>query len=310
MNRKEFGKLISALRREHLVLDVLDNSWKHWTRQQLVDECQKFESGFIIDIDTISNIENGRRAILSPELLSLMANVLQLTSGEKKEFFLAATGLDDKDIYPEYDDTQKTLEIFFSIMENFQAPAFIADQYWDIIAVNRAIMEVYDMKIGNFVELKAPSITKFNMMRILFSPEFDEQKELLGDGWEKFAINSAILFRSSTLRYRANEYFKALYPKLCTFPDFKASVQRNIKPKDNFLVDNMFINLDNPKYGFMQTISTSLMAATPFGELQLSTFTPLSQETSKIFAKICKQGNPVFPLLPNWPAHRDGFLKA
>ncbi len=310
MNRKEFGKLIAALRREHLVLDVQDNYWKPWTRQQFVDECQKLNSGFMLDTEALSNIENGRRAILSPEILSLMANVLQLTSGERKEFFLAATGLDEKDVYPQYDDTQKTLETLLATMEKIQAPAFIADQYWDILAVNQAIMNVYDMKMENFIEINAPAITKFNMMRILFSPEFDEQKELLGDKWEKFALNSAILFRSSSLRYRATEYFQVLYPALCEFDDFRVYIQRNIKPKDDYLVDNMFINLDNPKYGSIQTISTSLIAATPFGELQLSTFTPLGQESAKIFTAMCKKGNPVFTLLPNWPENRKEFLQS
>ena len=115
-------------------------------------------------------------------------------------------------------------------------------------------------------------------------------------------------FAPHRLDIEADKYFQALYPKLCEFKDFKAYVQRNITPKDDYLVDNMFINLKNPKYGLMQTISTSILVATPFGELQLSTFTPLSKETAKIFTEMCKDGNPVAVLLPNWPEHRNAFV--
>ena len=88
-------------------------------------------------------------------------------------------------------------------MENFQAPAFIADAYWDVIAINKAIADIYDLTVESFTESSDSPITQFNMMRILFSPQFDEQKKLLGNEWEKFALNTALLFRTSSLRYRS-----------------------------------------------------------------------------------------------------------
>ena len=66
-------------------------------------------------------------------------------------------------------------------------------------------------------------------------------------------------------------------------------------------MDNMYITLNNPRYGRIQTVSTSLLAATPSGELTLSTFTPLNKETIEIFTGIYEQGNQVFTILPNWP---------
>ena len=309
MNRKEFGQLVKTLRQEHLTMDIRGGYFKPWTREQFAAECQKISGSDIVDFETLVNIENGRRTNLQPEVLIIMADALKLTSGERKEFFLAATGLDAKAIYPQYDDVQKTLDTLLTIMQGLQSPAFITDQYWDILALNKAVMDVYDIQMESLMATSVPPITQFNLMRILFSSEFDKQKDLLGDGWERFALKVALLFRSVSLRYKASKYFQTLYPKLCEFDDFRTYIQRGITPKDNYLMDNIFINLNHARYGLMKTISTSLLAATPYGELQLFTFTPLSPETIKIFTQICEQGgNTVFLLLPNWPENRNVFL--
>jgi len=295
MNRKEFGKLIIALRREHL-----DRYLKPWTRQQFAEECGKLSKGYLVDEEVLTGIENGRRA-LSPEILVILADALKLTSGERKEFYLAASGVDDEDIYQQYDDTKRTLKNLLLIMGKLQSPAFLADQYWDIVAVNQLLMESYNVDTEDFLSPDANPATRFNMMRVLFSPEFDEQKKALRDRWDKFASNTVTLFRASTLRYRATEYFQFLYPQLCELDDFRAYIQYPIKPNDDNFIGNMFITLNNPHYGQIQTVTTSLIVATPSGELEISTFTPLNKETVQIFTDMCEQGNPVFTLLPDWP---------
>lgn len=305
MNRKDFGKLVVALRREHV-----DPHFNRWTRQKFVEECQKVGNGFVVDEQVLANIENGRRVNLSPDLLSVMATALKLTAGERKEFFFAAIGLDEKAVYSSDHGVVKVLHNLLAIMEQFQAPAFLSDSYWDIVAVNRALVAVYGLNIEDVVNSKVDPMIMFNMMRILFSPEFEEQKKILGQGWEKFAINACTLFRTSSLRHRGDDYFQVLYPKLCEFDDFKVYVQRRFKAKEDYLTDNMLITLDNPNYGTMNTVTTSLMAVTPIGELQLSIFTPLGEETNKIFATICKEGNQVFSLLPDWPEHRVRVLQS
>src|SRR3990172_1994372 len=80
MNRKDFGKLLSTLRQD------LD-----WTQFELSEYAD-------IDEAVVSQIERGVKRHFEPELLFRLANALQLTTLERREFFLAASGLDQNQI--------------------------------------------------------------------------------------------------------------------------------------------------------------------------------------------------------------------
>jgi hypothetical protein len=287
MHRKKFGKLVTVLRREHL------EKQKPWSRLRFSEECK-------IDEEILSNIENGRKTVLPPDLLLNMADGLKLTSGERKEFFLAATGIDEQKIYHPLDTPQLALEQMLTLMDKLQQPAFLVDQYFDIVAVNLMVLEVYNVNVNDFLNPAADAVTRFSLIRFLFSSEFAEQKSMLGKHQENFMANTVMLFRAASLRYRAGEYFQHLYSHLNAFDDFKKFTQT--MPKDEHYVDNnMYIMLDNPRLGAMNCISSSVAAATTAGELKLFIFTPLNEETARIFGKLARQGNYVFHSLPDWP---------
>jgi len=288
MDRKKFGKLISALRKEQL-----DRYNVSWTRQRLADE-----SG--IDQEILANIETGRRAILYPDLLVQLADALNLTSGERREFFLAASGVDEEHIYQPLDTSKTALGDMLAVMDKLQQPAFLVDQYFDIVAVNPMVLEIYNVNVNNFLDPESDPVTRFNLLRFLFASEFDEQKAMLGVFREKFTMTTLMLFRASSLRYRATEYFLRLYRHLYEIEDLKTYIQR--KPKNERYVDNnMFINLDNPRLGEIRSISTSVTIASTAGELKLFALTPLSEETAKIFTSLAHLNNYVFQPLPDWP---------
>lgn len=288
MDRKKFGKLIIALRRERL-----DRHFTSWTRQKFSEE-----SG--IDQEILTNIETGRRAILYPDLLIKMANALMLTSGERREFFLAASGVDEQAIYHPRENPRTALENMLAIMDDIQQPAFLIDSFFDLVAINQMALEIYNVNITNFLDSQSNPKTRYNLIRLLFSSEFDEQKTMFGKSREKFAMNTIMLFRTTTLRYRASEYFQYLYPHLYEIDDFKNYIHYLLKD-DDYMNNNMFITLNNPRIGSVQSVCTSLSATSTHGELRLLTFTPLSEETSKIFANLAQQGNFVFQTLPDWP---------
>src|SRR6266498_2734333 len=80
MNRKEFGELVAALRQD-----------LNWTQFQLAEYAD-------VDDAVISQIERGVKKFLEPQLLFQLANGFQLTTLERYEFILAASGLDEKQI--------------------------------------------------------------------------------------------------------------------------------------------------------------------------------------------------------------------
>src|SRR5215216_642718 len=80
MNRIEFGELVSTLRQD-----------MGWTQAELAEYSE-------IDDAVISQIERGVKKFFEPNLLFCLANALQLTTLERREFILAASGLDEKQI--------------------------------------------------------------------------------------------------------------------------------------------------------------------------------------------------------------------
>jgi transcriptional regulator with XRE-family HTH domain len=288
MDRKNFGKLIVALRQEQL-----DEHNASWTRQRFAEE-----SG--IDQDILANIETGRKAILYSDLLVQIATALKLTSGERKEFFLAASGVDEEHIYHKLDSPKSALADMLAIMDKALLPAFLVDQYFDIVAVNLMVLEAYNVNVNDFLDPKSDPVTRFNLLRFLFAPEFNEQKAMLGAFREKFAANTIMLFRAASLRYRATDYFLRLCRHLCEIDELQTYLQR--KPKNERYVDNnLFINLDNPRLGAIRAVSASVTAASTAGELRLFVFIPLSEETAKIFSNLAQLNNYIFQPLPDWP---------
>ena len=92
MNLADFGKLISSLRKEHE-----DEDGAPWTQKRLAEECGRAGESFVLTENIISSIERGKRNPDRDVLLALAA-ALRLTSSERREFFLAASGVEAADL--------------------------------------------------------------------------------------------------------------------------------------------------------------------------------------------------------------------
>ena len=80
MNRRQFGELVAALRQ--------DLGWTQFELAEFAD----------LDNAVISQIERGVKRHFEPNLLFQLANAFQLTTLERREFLLAASGLEQKQI--------------------------------------------------------------------------------------------------------------------------------------------------------------------------------------------------------------------
>jgi len=74
MDRKEFGKLIAALREEHLEFSA--RGMGVWTQAKLAKEANLPEK-------TISQIEQGRKMNLDAQTMTQLARALKLTAAEQ-----------------------------------------------------------------------------------------------------------------------------------------------------------------------------------------------------------------------------------
>ena len=129
MNRKEFGQLLSTLRQD-----------MGWTQFQLAEYAQ-------VDEAVVSQMERGVKKYFEPELLFQLANALQLTTLERREFFLAVSGLEQKQMVrqptaamaTDVFNVREILDKMIALTGQVRLPAFLCDVYGDVIAANKII---------------------------------------------------------------------------------------------------------------------------------------------------------------------------
>ena len=130
MDPVDFGKLIASLRKEHE-----DEEDVPWTQEKLAEESNKTAGVELFSGDIVSAIERGKRNLDQQTLLAL-ADALQLTSGERKEFFLASSGIDNERIARPDHDPEEVLDNLLQTIRQSYLPAYVVDSYCDVVAVN------------------------------------------------------------------------------------------------------------------------------------------------------------------------------
>lgn len=292
MNRRDFGELVSTLR-----LDL------GWTQFQFAEYAG-------VDVAVISQIERGVKKFFEPELLFCLANALQLTTIERHEFFLAASGLEEKQllrqptagISTDVFDAQKILDRMVNLTGEIMLPAFMVDCYSDLIAANFMMTTFYSVPPALLEDAgKVPG--GYNTTRLNFGRDLGWRRQIKGN-WDAYAVNSMRAFRESSFRYRATPYFKYLmkafrnpveYP---LFDRYWKMVSSTEQDKD--------MNLDHFRYehnefGPLSYIASVTVAVTSFGNLYLVQNLPLDRHTDDVFGRLKAEAGQGFMRLASWP---------
>ena len=290
MNRTEFGKLLAVLRKQHR--DAHDN---------LYTQAKLAEATGLSEV-VISNLERGSKEKLDPDILLKLANAFKLTTQERKEFLLAASHIDQGQIYRTDHLVQRVLDALVPILEQLHTPAYISDGFGDLIYVNPIALAVYNLPVHVFQNTPSDQPTRYNLMRLLFAPEFAAQRNMLEATWPAFAQQTMSLFRVACFRYQAHPYFREqLLPELTNAPLFRQFWQASRAEKDDLFTNFSEITLNHPEWGPLRFVSSPLRANTLFGDLTLYAFHALGAETAEICFKIAeKVGTSAIPLAP-WP---------
>lgn len=292
MNRRDFGELVSTLRQD-----------MGWTQFQLAEYSE-------IDVAVISQIERGVKKFFEPDLLFCLANAFQLSTLERREFILAASGLEKKQIVRQPSavvttdvfDAQKILERMVGLTGEIRLPAFLVDVYSDVIAVNRMMLAFYDVP-SSMLEAAAGIPGGYNTARLNFGRDLIARNHI-SDHWDYYATNSMRAFRANSLQYRAQPYFKYLmkaFRNPVEYPFFDRFWKR-VSSTDH---DNE-VNLDQFSYyhnefGHLKYIASTTTAITSFGNLFLTQNLPLDEHTEEVFNQLkLKAGLGVVQLAP-WP---------
>jgi transcriptional regulator with XRE-family HTH domain len=295
MNRKQFGELVAALRQDF-----------GWTQFQLAENAE-------LDDAVISQIERGVKRYFEPKLLFQLGNAFQLTTLERREFFLAASGLDQEQIVRQPSaamatdvfDVGKVRDKMIELTGQVRLPAFLSDVYGDVIAANNIILSFFKVP-PEYLEQADRIPAAYSTVRFNFGKDLVARSHVV-DNWDRFALYSMRTFRECSLRYRAQPYFKYLmkvfrnqneYP---LFGRYWKMVSSNEQDKEATL--DSFSYRHN-EFGQINYISSSIVAITSFGELFLVQYLPLDQKTSQVFEQLAQRAGQAAMTFAPWPEKR------
>ena len=293
MERKEFGKLLSMLRQD---MDL--------TQFQLAEYAQ-------LDEAVISQMERGVKKYFEPELLIKLANSFHLTTIERREFFLAASGIANGQIVRQPSaalmtdtiNSEKVLARMVQIIEQLNIPAFIMDVYADVLAVNNSAFTFFNTPLD--LVASASSIAGgFNTVRMMFGKEL-YMRSRITENWDHYAVGSMRFVRENSLRYRAKPYFQYLmksfrnpveYPLFNRYWKLVSSFEQDRESN----VD--VFSYTHDEYGLLRYATSTTVSITPHGELFLNQYLPLDDHTRRLFEDILKKsGMGVLAPLASWP---------
>jgi transcriptional regulator with XRE-family HTH domain len=298
MNRKQFGQLVAALRKEHY-----DELGAVWTQAKLGEEARLSES-------LVGNIERGAKANLEPDLLLGLAQALRLTTGERYEFFAAASGVDPSEVSQKSTAPTTGLHALLEIMADAQLPATVFDVYSDIVAINHAaaVLGGAQQLFANAHNIANPLM--FNSTYHYFAPEFEVQRRKMGSEQEEFANRYIMNFRINSLRYRAEPYFRYLLTNLMRSNTFQRHWRQvHLLDTDHFM-DTVPLSLDDPALGRLYFTTSAVVSMTKYGPLRLLLYAPMDRATTAVFQKLMQNGGGKIYPLPSWPHKKvpDGFV--
>lgn len=296
MNRKEFGKLIAALRKEHF-----DEDGNRWTQAKLAELAQQRDPHTPLNETIIGKIERGERATLDDRVLLGLADTLALTLGERREFFLAATGLENEQIYATKRDPQKILASVIEMMADIQLPALLVDNYLDIIGINAILVKLYD---ASQIDLRPRmgQTAGFNLLSFIFSADFEpHRRQMTPRQWHNFAVGNVIYFRRVTLRYRMTNYFVSLFAQLRRSRDFRWFWEQVFYEEKRYFVGGESFRMGTPGASRFSFLTTPLVTLTPHGNLEIITHVPRNTETAAAFHQMALESPSTTYQLSSWP---------
>lgn len=293
MERKEFGLLVAMLRED------MDR-----TQFQLAESAG-------IDVAVISQIERGVKKHLDPDLLFRLANSFHLTTIERREFLLAASGISEGRIIRQPSaalatdtiDANKVLGKMIRIIEQLHLPAFIMDVYSDVLAINMpafAFFQVDTAMIANAHSIPGG----YSSVRMMFGKELAIRSKIT-EHWDAYAVGSMRFVRENSLRYRTKPYFQYLM-KAFRDPNEYPLFERYWKMVSSFEQDRE-ANVDvfsytHTDFGRVTYATATTISITPHGELFLNQYLPLDDHTQSLFEHLLnKVGKGVIAPMAPWP---------
>ena len=296
MNRVDFGKLVASLRKEHENEDGTS-----WTQEKLAQETNLAAGMPIFSRDIICSIELGKRS-LEGRMLVALATALQLTSDERKEFFLASSGIDTSQIACRENDPRKVYSQVIESIKELCVPALVLDSYCNILAVNDILLKLADFPQPIIIQgAKYDPAHSPNLLRFIFSEDVSKYLlKLMGEEFQNCACAAINAFRTFSLAYRSTQYFQDLLQELRKSRLFKQYWSEIYFREKACRFNNINIDINASKAGHLSLFVTFQTMFTTDSELHLFVLTPRDRDTANAFAQALEHSTTVFHLT-SWP---------
>jgi len=290
MDRKEFGKLMAALREEQLEFSI--KGMAVWTQAKLAKEANLPEKA-------ISQIEQGRKMNLDAQTMTQLARALRLTASEQVELFAAAAEVGADTQYILREQANHALQTLVKLIGEIRLPAFIGDHYTNVLASNTLALAVLNVP-ESMIQVAPTLVSGFNLLRVVFAPE-SSFRQLMGDQWAERADASLHYFRKTTLCYRHTERFRTILAELSALPAFRERWFTTQTYAEDLTPTWTTYSYRHPDLGNISFIAHTSTTLTDQGALYLTTYLPCTKETTDLFeAFIRRHGLGVRHFAP-WP---------
>lgn len=286
MKRKDFGDIVRALRREQV-----DENYQPWTQATLAAETG-------LSLEVIRRIERGEKRIIHEEELTLLADVFQLTSMERRQFFIASLDIAEASVPRQESSPETVLNMLANYLSGIRLPAYVGDNYHDAVLANPLIIALLNL---NEAARTAPTTPAgFNIARIGFDPDIG-YLDLMGADWHKQAIYNMRYFRARTFTVRHTEYYRYLLQhlrKLRLFERYWREVQYE---EDDHFSGHMPYDYHHPDFGRLQYVVVETITITSAGTLSAVVYVPTSENTAAVFEMLAQTCGTTSHRFAPWP---------
>lgn len=287
MSNLRFGQIVAALRKE------FRNEFDEIMTQFDLAELSR------IPLVTLQKIEQGRQSNLKPDLIRKLADALQLSAYARINFYLAALGIDEADHASSGIPPQGLLDDLTATLAQLQSPAFISTAFGDLLYVNRSFLAVHGLNLQQIRDSRL--LTRYNINRLFFSPEFEAQQKMLEHDGADFARRSVLLYKTITLHYRGHSYFQRILPELNRFPLFRQYWQSPAFKGDDVNNISNTLSFTHPQYGPLRFFIMPLRVLGNYIDIFLYTYQPLDAASAALCIRLASElGTAPIPLAA-WP---------
>ncbi len=296
MDRKQFGSLVATLRK-----DLYDENGDRYTQAKLAEFILEQDPKTPLNEIVIGKIERGERTILDSQTLLNLADALKLTVGERRIFFLLATGLNLPQIYPANEEPTEIIAPVLEMLGRVALPALLLDRYLDVIAVNSLLLQLYQMSQIDLTTIIGQR-GGVNLLNFIFSEAFsDVRAQMSPQVWHRFAVGNLIYFRRMTLPYRMTDYFSKLSTHLRKNREFRWFWEQVFYEEKLYFVGGESFQMGSPLAGRFRFLTAPLVTHTPYGNLEILAHIPRDRETAAAFHEMSLKTPNQAQQLSSWP---------